>query len=157
MPVIPADLSVRFWAKVVKGSEPDSCWLWTGSQWLGYGRFNAEGKTVRAHRFAYAEHFGPVPDGLDVLHRCDNPSCCNPAHLVAGSHADNMIDREIKGRHNAPRGSQHGRAKMTEEIVRDLRRRISEGEKANALAAEYGVSAVVAGLAINRKTWRHVP
>lgn len=97
----PVPLVDRFWAKVQKGG-PDECWLWTGSLTTsgGYGqlsRSRAEGP-VRANRVSYEIHFGPIPEGLCVLHDCDTPACVNPAHLFLGTRGDNCRDMGNKGR-----------------------------------------------------------
>jgi len=93
----------RFWEKVAI-SGPDDCWEWQGATGgnsvagVSYGSFHFEGQTSRANRVAYILHNGDIPDALHVRHRCDNPSCCNPAHLELGTHADNMRDMVIRGR-----------------------------------------------------------
>jgi HNH endonuclease len=78
------------------------CWLWTGSTGSkGYGQINrGDGRPERAHRVAWMKFRGPIPDGLHVLHRCDNPGCVNPDHLFLGTDGDNMYDKTSKGRHN---------------------------------------------------------
>lgn len=92
-------LADRLWAKVDKSGGPDACWLWTGHRnQKGYGKIGADRKTIGAHRGAWMVTNGPIPDGLFVLHRCDNPPCCNPAHLFVGTNADNMTDMAQKGR-----------------------------------------------------------
>lgn len=91
----------RFWKWVQKG---DGCWLWTGRiSPTGYGLFDWY-RSVRshprlAHRMMYTLSVGPIPEGLCVLHRCDNPPCVNPAHLFIGTQQDNMADKVAKGRH----------------------------------------------------------
>ena len=92
----------RFFAKVRAPHGVDGCWEWTGStDYHGYGRLQrgrrGEG-VVKAHRLSYEIHKGPIPDGLDVLHTCDNPPCANPYHLKVGSHADNMHDMAVRER-----------------------------------------------------------
>jgi hypothetical protein len=77
-----------------------ACWAWRGYRWLGYGRVNV-GKMPRlAHRVAFELFHGPIPDGLCVCHRCDNPQCCNPGHLFLGTLTDNNRDMTEKGRHH---------------------------------------------------------
>lgn len=75
------------------------CWIWTGNvNALGYGRFWVEGGLEYAHRCSWELHRGQIPDGANVLHRCDQPHCVNPDHLFLGSQADNMEDMRRKGR-----------------------------------------------------------
>lgn len=93
------NFAVDFWNRLGVGTVPDGCEPWTGCRSAaGYGIIQREGRTMRAHRVAWALAYGPIPDGLNVLHRCDNPPCCNPTHLWLGTHADNMRDRGAKGR-----------------------------------------------------------
>lgn len=88
----------RFWPKVNVGSD-DECWEWTAATWGGYGQFGKSGRSYRSHRVAWVIDRGPIPPGLVVCHHCDNPPCCNPAHLFLGTIGDNNADRDAKGRH----------------------------------------------------------
>ena len=88
-----------FWARVDRSAGDEACWPYTGSRrGNGYGRLRLFGKYELAHRVAYRLTAGDIPDALHVCHRCDNPPCCNPAHLFVGTHQDNMNDKVAKGR-----------------------------------------------------------
>lgn len=95
----PAKLLARFWALVNVGT-PTSCWLWRGERnhW-GYGRFTLNGRKVAAHRWALQTIVGPLPRTIFALHACDNPACCNPAHLRPGTAAENTAQMLARGRH----------------------------------------------------------
>jgi hypothetical protein len=146
----------RFWSKVDRSGD---CWVWTAVRVHGYGRFtiNGQARSVLAHRVAWKLSQGPIPEGLHVCHRCDNPPCCNPAHLFLGTDADNLRDCRNKGRSRPRRGEQHRDAKLTEQIVQEIRRRYAvERVTHRVLAAAYRVSHRSIGYLINRQTWAHV-
>lgn len=150
-PVLP-----RFEAKVEK---TDGCWRWLGAKHgKGYGHFKmptgkGDGRIEKAHRTAYNLYVGEIPDGLMVLHRCDNPSCVNPDHLFLGTNDDNMKDMVAKGRGNGPRGEEQHFARLTEQAVESIR---SSGKSGVALAAQHKVSPATISDVRNRKTWRHI-
>ena len=86
----------RFWEKVDKSG---ACWEWTaGKNSDGYGQIKIKGRQIKAHRLSWELHSTPIPDGMQCLHRCDNPACVNPKHLFLGTHKDNMVDKKIKER-----------------------------------------------------------
>lgn len=95
-----ADPVSAFWGRADKSGGPIACWPWTGNRTAsGYGQFNG----AYTHRIAHELGIGPIPDGLMVCHRCDNPPCVNPAHLYAGTAADNMRDAIERGLWRKPR------------------------------------------------------
>lgn len=142
----------RFWP-MVKVAGPDDCWEWQGRRTeRGYGEFHYRQKPWRAHRFALVLR-GYDVDGWVVLHRCDNPPCCNPNHLRLGTPADNNADMMVKGRSRHFVGSQNRSAKLTDDAVRAIR---ASREGLPALASRYGVAKSVICNVRNRKTWRHV-
>jgi hypothetical protein len=99
MPFTEIPVSERFWDKVTK-SDSEHCWPWTSvKDSAGYGLVNVKKKRLSASRIAWKLANGPIPEGLFVLHRCDNPPCCNPAHLFLGTKSDNTQDCLRKGRH----------------------------------------------------------
>lgn len=128
----PEQAQAAFWEKV---SKTEGCWLWTGAKrWDGYGRFNPCFKQMTAHRYSWELVNGPLPEGMHVLHRCDNPPCVNPAHLFIGTIKDNATDKAQKGR--AP-------AKLTHDQVVEIKQALKAPYfgQLKALAAQYGVSA----------------
>lgn len=132
------------------------CWLWNGALFNGYGSIRDNGAEYAAHRYSYSLHYGPIPDGLFVCHRCDVPACVNPAHLFLGTHADNMADMARKGRaarQGGPRGSLNSNARLNEKQVAEI---IASPEGARKIAARLGVTPAVIGRIRRRQAWRHV-
>jgi predicted XRE-type DNA-binding protein len=109
------------WARVDKHG-PDECWPWAGACFThGYGAARYRGATWVVHRLVWTLTHGPIPPGLFVCHTCDNPPCCNPAHLWLGTIADNNADKVRKGRANTPRGERHGEHTHPERVARGER------------------------------------
>ena len=107
----------------IKINKTNGCWEWQGSKRNGYGRMiigsrtDGTRKTVSTHRLSYELHYGEIPQGMEICHKCNNPCCINPDHLFAGTRQDNIDDRERKGRNNPPKGEKHAKAKLTEADV----------------------------------------
>lgn len=152
----------RFHKSYIKHSS--GCWLWSRAKFGGgYGWFfisKKGGKRLSdyAHRASWKVHFGDIPDGMQVLHRCDVRSCVNPDHLFLGTNLDNIKDRLSKDRpKTGTPGSKHARAKLTEEDITKIRSSYSrEYGKLKKLAGEYGVSVHTMCSAIKGRTWKHV-
>lgn len=135
----------------------NDCWEWQGCRDRGYGRTSIGNVSLHAHRVIFAHFNGPIPDGLIVRHRCDNPPCCNPAHLELGTHYDNAHDKIARGRARSVRGEGHPAARLTERDVRSIRSRLGAGETQSALAREFGITKVAVHAIHHRKTWGWLP
>ena len=154
-------LSIRLLGKSQYDAKT-GCWVWLagvqgGDASFPYGSIKVNGRSRAAHKAAYETFSGPVPKGLCVCHTCDNSRCINPAHLFVGTHADNHTDRNAKGRQ--AKGETNGRAKLTEEKVREIRRTVIKGHPVHgigATAVRYSVDHAVIRRVIERKSWRHV-
>jgi len=150
-------LKDRFFSKVIK---MDGCWVWLGSKRPnGYGTIQKGGKgsaTLSAHRLSYEMHKGPIPDGLVVMHSCDNPSCVNPDHLSIGTYKENTADMIAKGRKRtvSALGTSNGKAKLNDELVKYIRQNLHKSHA--SLARELNLSTnCIRGVKIGR-TWSHV-
>lgn len=146
----------RFWLKVDRSGGPDSCWEWQGFQHNGYGWLTSNKRCYRAHRLTWELTNGPIPEGMSVLHRCDNPPCCNPAHLFLGTDLDNVQDAIRKGRRASRKGTQNAQVKLSEDDVREIREWRAAGATQPAIAAIYGVSQQTISNIIHRKRWDHL-
>ena len=144
----------RFWSKVQKAR---GCWTWTAAcSRAGYGHLWVRGKCLLAHRVSWALHNGPIPPGLHVLHHCDNPPCIRPTHLFLGTPIDNMRDCAMKGRATKATGERNGRAKITEEHVREVWTLSQRGYLQREIAERYGISQVQVSSILTGKSWAHV-
>ena len=159
------NLTERFLNAVTK---TDGCWLYTGHRDpRGYGIISEGWKprrNVRAHRLSWELSNGPIPDGMDVCHHCDNPPCVNPAHLFLGTQRDNVMDMIAKKRagfQTVPEclrhpGSQHGNAKLNEADVLEIRRLRSSGMQQWKIAQWFSITRGNVGHIVRRQAWAHV-
>lgn len=148
-----------FWKKTIKGNLRE-CWRWVGLfTHNGYGVFKIAKKNIRAHRFSYEIHKGPIPKGLFVLHKCDNRACVNPEHLFLGTAKENTQDMLKKGRGSKPpiiRGSKNNKAVLTEKKVRQIKRLFLSGHKNMEISKLFGVSRDCIYDIRTGKSWRHI-
>ncbi len=143
----------QFWASLDRTAD---CWFWTGKrQWRGYGLLWFCRRDWRAHRLAYTLAVGEIPDGLYVLHACDNRLCCNPEHLYVGDHTQNMDDMLARGRSAA--GERHQAAKLRAADIPHIRTLRESGLSTSQLAPMFGVHQRTIQRIVERKLWQCVP
>lgn len=143
----------RFWSKVAVTEQENECWLWREkTNQAGYGEIKMDGKAHIAHRMAFTMAFGEPPTGSVVRHECDIRRCCNPKHLLTGTHADNVRDRVIRQR--SARGEDAGRAKLTERQVLEIRQ--LGHAPIRSLADRYGVCHDTIQAIRYRRSWKHI-
>lgn len=139
----------RIWDHIKKEGD---CWVWTAHKHpFGYGMIMVNGIPTGCHRISWELTNGPIPHGMSVLHKCDNPSCINPSHLFLGTQDDNMKDRSKKGR--APKGESHPMSKISEEMAIKIKHSMLSGYKCAAL---FHVSPSTVHSIRSGKTWRHI-
>lgn len=161
----------HFWSKVDTSGD---CWTWQRYRCRkGYGIVRIEGQLQKAHRVAWMMTRGPIPDGMQICHHCDNPPCVRPDHLFLGSQSDNSKDMGSKGRHwlqkqperslfvrqptIKPRGTQNRHAKLTDEQVREIRKVHTEKRVSRRqIARMFNVSETTVRRVVNRELWKHV-
>lgn len=148
-------LRANFWSRV-DIRENDECWPWTGFLTPeGYGRFYDYGSYVVASRMAWELHNNERLDDRIACHHCDNPPCCNPAHIYAGNEKTNAVDAAERNLLNngSQQGETHTSAKLTWEIVDQVRSRMAAGETPYRLAAEFRVSPMTMRKIRDKVTW----
>ena len=155
----------RFWSKVNKDGpiQPHmdtACWQWTaGKHGDGYGQIRVDGKLAKAHRAGWLLQTGEEPTYL--RHRCDNPACVRVSHLINGKdyreqHKLNVQEAYARGLTNQKRGEDSGMSKLTEDLVKLIRKRAAEGVSQRILGKDYGVTHGTIGYLVRRQTWAHV-
>lgn len=146
---------LQFWAKMKEA--PSGCWEWQGTcnRERGYGWLRFQGKPWLTHRLAWRLTFGDIPEGKQVLHKCDNPPCCNPYHLFLGDALINAKDRDEKGRSGGRSlpGEKNPEAKLTEAIVLKI---LSAEGYMYQIADKYGISKTQVWNIKHRRNWKHV-
>lgn len=145
-------------------------WSWVGHhEQKGYATLFRNAIEVRAHRYSYEIHYGPIPKGLGVLHHCDIRDCTRPECLWVGTNGDNNTDRSMKGRsalgersgrythpEKTPRGANHGNAKLDDDKVRAIRVYLKQGMEQRDIAAIFGISQTAVWMIRSGRYWKHV-
>ena len=143
-------LAVRFWPKVLVTKNPKKCWNWTASiRTGGYGQIAWRGRPIGAHRASWFIHNGPIPEGLDVLHKCDNRRCVRPGHLFLGTNDDNNADREKKGR--TAWGEALPQSKLSAQDVKYIRKAFRSFKI--SISKKFKIKDVTVSSIIWRKRW----
>lgn len=146
----------RFWKSVDKSAGLDACWPWGELRDKhGYGRRYFRGRQRFSHRIAYELHYGTIDDSMGVLHKCDNPPCCNPFHLFQGDQLANMSDCKSKNR--VSMGVRHTHARLNDDWVRFIRLCVDEKLGSYREIGEYfGIAIPTVCDIVKRRTWAHV-
>lgn len=138
-------ITERFWQYVEVGGA-DECWPWRGAKRGEYGCVRADGSNKAAHRVAYEIKVGKIPDGLELRHSCDNPPCCNPVHLLIGTHTDNMQDMRDRGRG-------YGQVLVASDVAKIRALFFEDHIPQRKIARVLGMSASAVSLAIRGLNW----
>lgn len=137
--------------------DEESCWDWVGfAHPKGYGHLTVKGKLFKSHRASYEAYNGPIPEGLQVLHQCDNPGCVNPNHLFLGTHLDNMKDKAKKMRAPAMVGELNPYHLLSEADVREILRLRRMGERGVDVAKQFNVSQCTVSAIVTGRNWSHI-
>lgn len=130
------------------------CLVWRRPGGGRYGQVRQDGKFVYVHRLAYTLSVGPIPPGMCVCHRCDNPRCIRPDHLFLGTDADNTRDKVMKGRQS--RGESHGTAVLRSADVQAIRGEVARGRSQRAVAKQFGVGQMQVSRIVRGQRWGHL-
>jgi hypothetical protein len=146
----------RILGKITREGE---CWIWQGSKSeSGYGRINIRPRIQRAHRVSYEVFVGPIPDGAEIMHSCDNPACVNPEHLSPGTHRQNMEDAASKGRMARLKGQENPSASLCDSQVAYIFSDPSKHKRGyiSRMARLYDVSRTTIRDILTRRKWSHI-
>lgn len=153
----PRDISLKQRIKRNIEKDENGCWIWQkGLNDDGYGQISIGGEKHRAHRIAYQEWVGPIPEGKEICHTCDVRNCCNPKHLFVGTHKENIQDMRKKGRAASCVGSNNSNASLTESTVIKILDMLVFGIPDVEIAEEFGVSRESIAKIRRGVNWRHV-
>jgi hypothetical protein len=156
-PVPTIDRAEQLWSGVAIATD-DQCWEWQRYRHPdGYGMLGVEGRNVYAHRQAWTLTNGEIPAGMVVCHRCDNPACCNPAHLFLGTQGDNIRDCHRKGRNRSRNsaGAANPSARLTSRDVEAIRRLYAAGNVTQTdLAHAFHITQTQVSKIILGRSWR---
>jgi hypothetical protein len=169
IPALTEQQTRNFWNKV-QILDPDSCWEWQAHRDRdGYGSVKLSRKTYRATRVAYSLEFGDLRNDLGVLHKCDNPPCCNPNHLFLGTVLENNRDAKAKGRtatglrngkytkpERTARGERVNTARLTETTVYEIIAKLRQNVSQQVLATEHNICRQAIWAIAHGKTWKHI-
>lgn len=136
----------------------NGCWEWIGpTSNHGYGGLNVNGRRMVASRYSYEKYIGPIPEGLFVCHKCDNPPCVNPDHLFLGTSAENTRDRDRKNRGAHNYGETNGAHRYTAETMLAIKADVESGRATKrSIAAKFGVCYETVMRVAHGRTWRHL-
>lgn len=129
------------------------CWEWRLSRYQGYGKTGFNGRPRQAHIVSYEAFVGPVPEGMQINHKCHNRACCNPQHLYAGTQKQNMKDMRLAGREPRLCGEMNGNSKLTAKDVCLVR---ASTDNARQLQEQLGVSLSLIRAIRKGLVWRHL-
>ena len=131
------------------------CWIWKKCCFdQGYGCIRIDGKNIKTHRLSWVLHFGEIPEGIDVLHRCDVMPCVCPHHLFLGTNIDNMRDMVEKGRSLV--GSKHPNSKLSEDSVKEIFSLYEKGFSMVRIGHIFGVTGGNISHIVKNRSWTHV-
>lgn len=143
----------------------NGCWEWVKNRNKdGYGGLRYKSKTWMAHRLSYTFYKGPIPEGMLVCHKCDNPPCINPDHLFIGNNSDNMMDAYRKGRWKGVlgyrkktcKGENHWYSKFKPEIILEIRKLFKSGLRIIDICNKYNMNHATVSDICKRRSWKHL-